>query len=83
MNADHELVIAHEDEPGARALLEDVVTAEALLEVYLREQGLSRHAVGEVLERRDLLLRSLTRDGRTHWPALRLTCATRPTTSTT
>jgi hypothetical protein len=38
------------------------VTAEALLEVYLREQGLSPHAVGEVLERRDLLLRSLTRD---------------------
>ena len=39
-----------------------MVTAEALLEVYLREQGLSAHAVGEVLERRDLLLRSLTRD---------------------
>ncbi|MFL5910647.1 MAG: ATP-binding protein, partial [Gaiellaceae bacterium] len=62
LNADHELVMAHDDEPEAQALLEDVVTAEALLEVYLREQGLSAHAVGEVLERRDLLLRSLTRD---------------------
>jgi hypothetical protein len=62
INADHELVKAHDDEEGAQPLLEDVVTAEALLEVYLREQGLSPHAVGEVLERRDLLLRSLTRD---------------------
>ena len=38
------------------------MTAEALLEVYLREQGLAPAAIGELLERRDRLLRNLTRD---------------------
>jgi hypothetical protein len=38
------------------------VTAEALLEVYLRGQGLGAGQVGEILEQRDMLLRSLTRD---------------------
>lgn len=62
LNADHPLVIANDDEGGAKPLLEDLVTAEALLEVYLREQGMEPAAIGELLERRDRLLRNLTRD---------------------
>jgi len=62
LNADHPLVRAHDDDAAARPLLEDVVTAEALLEVYLREQHLPSAHIGEILERRDKLLRSLTRD---------------------
>jgi Histidine kinase-, DNA gyrase B-, and HSP90-like ATPase len=62
INEDHELVLAFIDDDRARQLLYDVVTAEALLEVYLREVGLPAHLVGEVLERRDGLWRSLARD---------------------
>ena len=61
INVDHPLVQAHSD-PKSRYLLEDVVTAEVLLEVYLREQGMRPPQVGEVLERRDQLLRSLAAD---------------------
>ena len=59
VNQDHELVIAYVNEPGAQRLLQDLVTSEALLEVYLREAGVRPHVIGEVLERRDLLLRGL------------------------
>jgi hypothetical protein len=62
LNADHPLVRAHDDDGAARPLLEDVATAEALLEVYLREQHVPPAQIGEILERRDRLLRSLTRD---------------------
>lgn len=62
LNADHPVVRAHDDEGEARPLLEDLVTAEALLEVYLREQDLPASTIGEILERRDRLMRSLTRD---------------------
>ena len=62
LNADHPFVRAHDDDATSQTLLEDVVTAEALLEVYLREQGLSPGQVGEILARRDTLFRSLTRD---------------------
>ena len=43
-------------------LLEDVATAEAVLEIYLREHGMAPHAVGELLQRRDSLLRGLAND---------------------
>ena len=59
INQDHELIIAYASDPATRALIQDVVTSEALLEVYLREAGIRPHLVGEVLERRDLLLRGL------------------------
>jgi hypothetical protein len=62
LNVDHPVVRAHDDESAARPLLEDLVTAEVLLEVYLREQRLPARQVGEILERRDRLMRSLTKD---------------------
>lgn len=62
INLDHEFVRAHADEPRARLLLEDFVTTEAMLEVYLREALVPAHTVGEILERRDALLRSLSLD---------------------
>ena len=37
INSDHDLVSAYYDDPRAQYLLEDLVTAEAVLEVYLRE----------------------------------------------
>jgi hypothetical protein len=62
LNEDHDLVRAYDDDARARLLLHDVATAEALLEVYLRESQVSSHVVGEVLEKRDVLLRSLSQD---------------------
>ena len=59
VNQDHEMVKAYADDPGAQRLVQDMVTSEALLEVYLREAGISPSVIGEVLERRDLLLRGL------------------------
>ena len=59
VNQDHEMVKAYADDPGARSLVQDIVTSEALLEVYLREAGVRPSVIGEVLERRDLLLRGL------------------------
>ena len=59
INQDHELVHAYASDPAAQRLLHDVVTGEALLEVYLREAGVRPHVIGQVLERRDLLLRGL------------------------
>lgn len=60
INENHEFARAHDESDGA--LLEDVVTAEALLEVYLREEGVPPARIGEILERRDQLLRSLAID---------------------
>ena len=62
INAEHDLVRAHGDDPQARWLLEDMVTAETLLEVYLKEHHVPDNVIGEVLERRDSLLRSLAND---------------------
>lgn len=59
INEDHELVHAYADQPQAQPLLKDVVTSEALLEVYLREAGVEAHVIGDVIERRDSLLRGL------------------------
>ena len=62
LNADHDLVLGYYEDPRARALLEDLATAEAMLEVYLREYGVSPHIVGQILEKRDSLLRGLAND---------------------
>lgn len=60
LNQDHQLVRAYQD--VARRLLEDVVTAEAMLEVYLREASISPATIGDILQRRDELLRGLAKD---------------------
>lgn len=62
INADHDLVRAQGDDPQATWLLEDLVTAETLLEVYLKEHHVPDDVIGEVLERRDSLFRSLAND---------------------
>lgn len=62
INSDHDLVASYCEDPTARRLLEDLVTADMLLEVYLREEGVPVEIVGEILERRDQLLRGLARE---------------------
>jgi hypothetical protein len=62
LNTDHELVKQYANEGLASVLLEDFATAEALLEIYLRTNSVAPHIIGEVLEQRDSLLRSLSKD---------------------
>lgn len=62
LNDDHELVQAYASSGQAVLLLEDMAAAEALLEVYLRAGQVPVTIVGEVLEHRDTLLRSLATD---------------------
>ncbi|WP_433537211.1 ATP-binding protein [Micromonospora sp. CA-249363] len=62
LNEDHILFISFGDDPRALDLLKDFATAEALLEIYLRGANVSPHLIGEILERRDLLMRSLARE---------------------
>lgn len=61
LNESHEFI--QENRGGtSRKLLEDFVTAEMLLEVYMRESHIPAHIIGNILEQRDKLLRSLARD---------------------
>lgn len=62
LNIEHELITAYSDDPRASALLEDMATSEVMLEVYMREAGIDPFVIGEVLERRDMLLRSLAQE---------------------
>src|SRR5205807_938963 len=62
LNADHPFVNAHSDDPRAKLLLEDMATSEVLLEVELRLFTVAPQIIGEVLERRDELLRALALD---------------------
>ena len=62
LNEDHDLVAEYREDPKAAMLLEDITTAEAVLEIYLREHGMPPHVVGELLQRRDSLLRGLAND---------------------
>ena len=62
LNEDHDLVAEYRGDARAAMLLEDIATAEAVLEVYLREHGMAPHVVGELLQRRDSLLRGLAND---------------------
>ena len=63
LNDDHEVVRAHKDGGGqAKALLEDIATAEAMLEVYLREADIPPRLIGDILEKRDKFLRALAND---------------------
>jgi hypothetical protein len=63
MNEDHPLIREYTD--GDRysiRLLQDFVTAEALLEVNLRQANVPLKIIGEILQTRDKLIRSLARD---------------------
>jgi len=62
LNADHPFVNAHSDDPRAKLLLEDMATSEVLLEAELRLFTVAPQIIGEVLERRDELLRALALD---------------------
>jgi hypothetical protein len=62
INQEHELAQEYIADERSRDLLEDFVTAEALLEIYLRENRVPVNIVGKILEQRDELLRSLARD---------------------
>jgi hypothetical protein len=61
INVEHPLVQAH-DAPDLQPLLRDLLTSEVLLEVYLRQAGVSPVVIGELLARRDSLFRSLADD---------------------
>ncbi len=62
INSEHDLVKAYAGDANSKRLLEDFATAEMLLEVYLREINIRPSVIGEVLARRDDLLRSLATD---------------------
>ncbi len=62
INVDHDLARAYGGDAQARVLLEDIATAEALLEVYLHEHQVPAPIIRTVLQQRDDLLRSLTND---------------------
>lgn len=62
LNDDHEVIRAYKSGGQVQDLLQDIATAEAILEVYLREADIPPKLVGEILEKRDHLLRSLARD---------------------
>lgn len=62
INSAHELVKEYVENDNSRRLLEDFITSEMLLEVYLRESHIDVGLVGEILERRDDLFRSLALD---------------------
>ena len=62
INEDHEVVRAYRSAGQNTDLLEDIATAEAVLEIYLRAADIRPKIAGEILEKRDGLLRSLARD---------------------
>jgi hypothetical protein len=62
VNSDHEFVVAHSDERRAQIVLEDMLIAEALLEVHLRINKVAPQLIGEILQERDRLLRGLAMD---------------------
>jgi hypothetical protein len=62
VNEDHELAREYADKPDSKRLLEAVVVAETLLEVYLYGAGVEPEIISELLERRDILMRSLALD---------------------
>lgn len=70
INEDHELALAYQGDPNAQSLLRHIAVSEALLEVYLREANIDPHVVGQVLEKRDLLLRGLADSNMHSLPAL-------------
>jgi Histidine kinase-, DNA gyrase B-, and HSP90-like ATPase len=62
INEDHQLVREFAEKPESKRLLEAMVVAEALLEVYLHAARVEPEIVDDLLDRRDTLLRSLALD---------------------
>lgn len=62
VNEDHQLVREFADKAEGRRLLESLIVAETLLEVYLRAADIDTAIVVDLLDRRDSLLRSLAMD---------------------
>jgi hypothetical protein len=62
INEKHDFTMAHSGDAEARLALEDTVTAEVLLEAYLINAGVNASIITELLQRRDLLFRSLAKD---------------------
>ncbi|HEY5082812.1 MAG TPA: hypothetical protein VII91_13010, partial [Bauldia sp.] len=62
VNEDHQLVREFAGKPDSKRLLEALIVAEALLEVYLRAAAIQPEIVSDLLERRDSLLRGLALD---------------------
>jgi len=62
VNEDHQLVREFATKPESKRLLEALIVAEALLEVYLRAAAIEPEIVSDLLERRDSLLRGLALD---------------------
>ena len=62
INQDHEFIAEYMNDIHARSLLQDLVTTEALLEVYLKLNQVPTTVVGKILEQRDELFRSMAHD---------------------
>lgn len=62
VNEDHQLVREFSEKPESRRLLQALIVAEALLEVYLRAARIEPEIVSDLLDRRDSLLRALALD---------------------
>ena len=61
LNKFHELTAEYVNDRSSRRLLENLATAEVLLEIYLRLSELPSHEVEMVLAKRDSLLRKLVK----------------------
>jgi hypothetical protein len=70
VNEDHQLVREYADKAESKRLVESVIVAEALLEVYLYAAHVEPEIIYDLLDRRDTLLRSLALDQSYSLPAL-------------
>jgi hypothetical protein len=70
VNEDHPVVREFYDQAESKRLLENLIVAEALLEVYLHIAGIDTEIVNDLLDKRDSLLRSLALDESYSLPAL-------------
>jgi hypothetical protein len=62
LNLDHEFIASNSGDEFSKFVLHDFVIAEVLLEAQLRLAAISPAVIGEVLQERDTLLRSLAKD---------------------
>jgi Histidine kinase-, DNA gyrase B-, and HSP90-like ATPase len=62
MNIDHEFIAANSGDELSKTFLHDFVLAEVVLEARLRLASISPAIIGEILQDRDSLLRSLAKD---------------------